>query len=505
MSDRAPPPDILRPALAAARHALADRGLPWPPRGPRDVRAAARIDDPDAVQAISRYDRLETAAALWRDLDRVLRRIGFGDPDPLIDDLRAAARRARDGLAARGDWRGPSPDMLRAARMTYRRLVKLMASVMTLDDWQSPAGGTLGHHVYHRQQVPFSARMADAFAAREPAPPGAARHALFFGSFMGGFAAWLRALGPAPRAVLADTRLYFECAAALEATADARGWTIHRIPARPDALDAALARHPADVILLDVAPNHPGTPLADVPRLLATLRARPGPATRHILLDHSLLGPVFDAAAALTGPPAPHDRLTLARSLQKFDTAHLDLVSGGYFRVFGAADDPGLDRFADRMREATALLGVGLPAHSAWHIHPPDRAQAVTTRARCIRNGHVIAAGLRSTGLPFTVHPPPCADADAFAGPTAGMGPPLLFIEVEPARAAAWGERLPSLSTERPTGASFGFHETRLGWWSADGRGAIRVALGREPLDEAHALAGRLADDLRRWAAGGAR
>lgn len=499
MSDRAPPLDILRPALAAASDALADQSLPWPPRGPRDVRAAARVDEPDAVRAISRYDRLETAAGIWRDLDRVQRRIDFGDPDPLLDDLRAAARRARDGLAAQGDWRAPSPNMLRAARMAYRRFVKLMASVMTLDDWQSPAGTTLGHHIYHRQRAPFSARMADAFAHREPAPPGSTRHAFFFGSFMGGFAAWLQALGPAPRTVLADTRLYFECAAALEAAADARGWTIHRIPAQVDALDAALGRHPADVVLLDVAPNHPGTPLADIPRLLAALRARPGPATRHILLDHSLLGPVFDAAAALAEPPAPRDRITLARSLQKFDTAHCDLVSGGYFQVFGAADDPGLDRFAARIREATALLGVGLPAHSAWHIHAPVRPRAVAFRARALRNGHAMAARLNASGQPFTAYPPPCADADAFTGPTAGMGPPLFFIEVGADHTAAWEARLPTLTSTIATGASFGFHETRLGWWAADGRGAIRVALGQEPLDEARALADRLADDLRRW------
>ena len=447
------------------------------------------------VADISAIDRLQSCLELIGHIRRLLG--GLDRLEPTSQQGRDLQRWLTSRLVDLGAAADPERSEVHVA--TYRRLAKVNATLLTLESWQSPQGSHPLHDVYHRQKTPFTGAMAARFAGYEPPARSHRARAHLFSSYMAGFntVLWYLWQDSDEGLWLVDDRVYVECRQVFEALPKVERARIRRVDAHdPIAFDHSIATLRPRAIILDAAPNLPELPLLDLDHVFATLARHPTDQTRTIVVDHSLIGTLFDARGQLERHPRETDVFVFARSLQKMDFGGLDLCSGGYFKVVGHAEtDLGFELW-DHLRGLSSLLGTGLVEHSAAVLHPPDAALHREWHGRSLRNGWLLCQSLRSallpTGLAGAVNHPSMPEHTAHARLMAGsvVAPPMVFVELDEAFALSYFDRQPILAAsalesdpELPIGASFGFHRTRASWWVDPPRLALRVAVGVEPVD----------------------
>jgi len=298
---------------------------------------------------------------------------------------------------------------------------------------------------------------------------------------------------------LVDDKVYFECRLLLETLPNATN--IHYVNVHDQqAFMEALQRIRPGVIVLDVAPNWHELPILDLRLIFGALEQFSPLSPRFIVFDHSLVGSLFDPSIFIKRHPHTEDVFICGRSLQKLDVGCLDLCSGGYFKILTHMHRDELKRFPDRLRNLSSLLGTGLNEHSAFLLHPPRPALHRSWRVLSFRNGWWLCKALRERLIPCklaaAVHHPGMTDHPAHSRLECDgfLVPPIVFIDLgqpisERFFAGDYGfrnddDKTGGTNSVLHMGASFGFHQTRIGWWTHEDKVALRIAVGLEPLDE---------------------
>ena len=484
--------------VAAAR--LAEHGLDWPNASIStvvDMAQGAMFDDTRLCDLIAQADRLQACCHLLYHVEWLL------DNLLKVPAISPESNELRQWLLPRLEalCKSISPESYMDALRRYRAYVKLAASLLTLDSWQSPSSHNPFYHVYHRQCVPLRQSIADKFLAMEPPIYSHWAAPLLFSSYMAGFDTLLWAFREQEMAInwLVDDKAYFECRRLLEALPSTSNIHYVNVHDQRTFVDALLRVRP-QVILLDVAPNWYDMPILDLRMIFDSLGQCTPSGPRYIVFDHSLVGPLFDLSDYVGVHPHFDDVFVCARSLQKLDVCCLDLCSGGYFKVLTHKHRDDLLSFPDRLNVLASLLGTGLSEHSAFLLHPPRPELHRSWRALSFRNGWWLCKELREHLLPCapvkTVHHPGMPDHPAHKrlGRDGSLVPPIVFIEIGQTPSDFFttndvaSEDLDCCSSDAANeiliGASFGFHQTRVGWWANEDKLALRVAVGLEPMDE---------------------
>jgi cystathionine beta-lyase/cystathionine gamma-synthase len=466
----------------------------------------------------------ERVRALRARLRVHLRRLDAAAPDVPVSAARAVAPHVRelgaacDALASRldraamraGDDAAALERLRRVRRegaWRWRSLLGLAAAARTALDWQSPSfaharrsqAGTLAGRVtgtkndykrdHHADADAYEAAWLDAYV---DAPAGVRLQAYATASGMAALAlaaVFVRGhIGDAP--VLLGRSCWFQ-----SRTLVRRLWGERQVidvdERDVDAIAALAHERGAGAVFLDSLGNTEALPWVDLARLLPLLAQR----VRRplvVVLDNSLLASAGQAARGLP-PHAPHLRLIVVESLNKYHQAGADRASAGMLWAAGE----GLEGLFD----TRMVLGVNIPDSHVHVLPPPDRAALDARLARIGRNARLLAERLQQAiaqaggRLPFegVVHPalaPHAAAERARALPFAGGT--LNLIPRGPYRGSDAALRFIALAIEAARregvelvgGAGFGFDDTRLYltalFSSEHGRPFLRVAAGTE-------------------------
>lgn len=411
----------------------------------------------EALTAMDATDRKADEAELVNLLDWLEQVLGLPSESNLAEAHGTLVKKAVSDL--RQDLEnGCDPESL-IDRL--RECIQLAATLRTLGHWQSPTDEA-GAMIYHRQQVPED-DWTRAVGTAAPFCGARSERVFFFSSFMGATAAFLMAAPDGP--VLADCATYFETAMLVARLGQRR---VHFVdPRRPDAFRHALAEIEPAVVLVDIAPNESDIPLTDLSDIVSVLSDVEPRGSRWTLLDHSLIGPIWDP---LPEPRWPDELVVLGRSLQKLDQRGLDLASAGILIAYGINQEK-----SERLTAARSVLGVELPERSRWFLELPDRDTHRRRRLRAFRNGRWIRDALlelvdRWPGAVVNHASDPTHPIWNLPEPLWYWCPPILHITLPP----HLGHILDDSQLFRkaigeppiPIGASYGFRHTRVSWWS---------------------------------------